>query len=916
LFPFFFFLFFPVIFLFYFLFFYFFILFFYFLFFYFSILGKIGKIIHVHSSSAPSQILGLPSATAASYVHKIQAPEAFTESEYEVPNDGVDAIARRPEEIHTITGVNRARQELGLTGTGVKVGVIDTGVWYKHPALGGCFGPGCRVESGWDFVGDLFTGDPASPLIPDPDPLDECTRSAHGTHVAGIVAANAAESFISQFGNRFLPPVYFTGVAPNATLAGYRVFGCSGYTTDDLMAAAIYRAAHDGCHVINMSIGGGPNYAEDPSAIAAAVVGSRGHFVTGSNGNDGRSGSFTQAGVGVNPGALAIGSFDNVAVPSSAIYVNSEPFPFPRLITGPAFPAGDNVFNYTITNPDADARNVTNDGCTAFPAAVASTIRGRVAIMRMGSGCSASLRCSNAATAGATGCIIYGVNDVDFRISGTSSIPAGSTTNSAGKAIIAAFRANTPARITFNILKQGNFPIASAGTVSDFSSLGLDPELWIKPDIAGIGGQVLSTVSTVPTGNAPPYRMSSGTSMSAPYVAGAIALLVESKRDIKFPEVKSRLVNHAQPARLLRNPQLTDSVARQGGGLVNIFNSITAKTVVYPSSLSLNDTVKTQQHYTIEIHNSHNVPVTYTLASFGAAQINPFRPNEDMMLDNTAMTYTADYANVTFRGMPTRSFRIQANSIGRANIDFEPPQQSPSNLFPVFSGYITVTNDIDNQIIRIPYAGMKGDWSAAPIFVRNSPLLAQAQASNPIFSSQGFRTTTTPSVGAYLRDGQFTPVPSNRTLINGRDGLLLTIPAATTTRGFKVEIRYLGGDRRTRERIESLGARFDNHKPLLIPNSFTVSLNAQNQFTTTPYGPLYAAFIQRNVPRSAQSVVAPDLYFWDLKVYPNTTSTEPIFLPNGEYQVKFSGQKHFKRVGTIDSNFDIFNTNTFRIVNA
>jgi hypothetical protein len=52
-----------------------------------------------------------------------------------------------------------------------------------HPDLGGCFGPGCRVATGWDFVGDAFNADPTSPSykpvpVPDPHP-DDC--NAHGT---------------------------------------------------------------------------------------------------------------------------------------------------------------------------------------------------------------------------------------------------------------------------------------------------------------------------------------------------------------------------------------------------------------------------------------------------------------------------------------------------------------------------------------------------------------------------------------------------------------------------------------------------------------------------------------------------------------------------------------------------------------
>ena len=61
------------------------------------------------------------------------------------------------------TGAAVARSELGFDGSGVRVGVIDSGVDWQHPDLGGCFGTGCRVALGWDFVGDAYDPNPASP---------------------------------------------------------------------------------------------------------------------------------------------------------------------------------------------------------------------------------------------------------------------------------------------------------------------------------------------------------------------------------------------------------------------------------------------------------------------------------------------------------------------------------------------------------------------------------------------------------------------------------------------------------------------------------------------------------------------------------------------------------------------------------
>jgi subtilisin family serine protease len=75
--------------------------------------------------------------------------------------------------------------ELGIKGKGIKIGIIDAGIDYKHPALGGKFGKGHKVAGGHAFVDD------AGHAINKKDPLAQCLGSAHGTHVAG-------QTFVSQ----------------------------------------------------------------------------------------------------------------------------------------------------------------------------------------------------------------------------------------------------------------------------------------------------------------------------------------------------------------------------------------------------------------------------------------------------------------------------------------------------------------------------------------------------------------------------------------------------------------------------------------------------------------------------------------------------------------------------------------------
>ncbi len=84
-----------------------------------------------------------------------------------------------------MSGVDKLH-DAGYFGAGSKVGVIDSGVDYTHPALGGCFGAGCKIAGGYDYVGDNFNG--SNSPMPDSDPLDQCY--GHGTFVAGVIGAS------------------------------------------------------------------------------------------------------------------------------------------------------------------------------------------------------------------------------------------------------------------------------------------------------------------------------------------------------------------------------------------------------------------------------------------------------------------------------------------------------------------------------------------------------------------------------------------------------------------------------------------------------------------------------------------------------------------------------------------------------
>ncbi len=142
---------------------------------------------------------------------------------------------------HMMTGVD-VLHAAGVLGKGITVAMIDSGVDYTHPALNGgkapgtaCFGSAdCQVIGGRNYVDDGGKPD---------DPFDNC--NGHGSETASVLLAQA-----SPYNN-------FTGVAPQAKMKSYRIFGCGdgSQAQNDVIIQAMVDAAQDGNDVINMSLG-------------------------------------------------------------------------------------------------------------------------------------------------------------------------------------------------------------------------------------------------------------------------------------------------------------------------------------------------------------------------------------------------------------------------------------------------------------------------------------------------------------------------------------------------------------------------------------------------------------------------------------------------------------------------------------
>jgi subtilisin family serine protease len=137
--------------------------------------------------------------------------------------------------------------------TGVTVGVIDTGA---------------DPHSGVNVIGgrNTVTGEPAA---------DYSDSGLHGTHVCGLIGANAT------------PPAGLRGLAPGVPIHVYRVFPPGGGgATNYAILKALFFAAQDGCDIVNLSLGGGPRDEIVEEAISDAC--NQGMLVVIAAGNDGR----------------------------------------------------------------------------------------------------------------------------------------------------------------------------------------------------------------------------------------------------------------------------------------------------------------------------------------------------------------------------------------------------------------------------------------------------------------------------------------------------------------------------------------------------------------------------------------------------------------------------------------------------
>jgi minor extracellular serine protease Vpr len=657
---------------------------------------KLWNGLSIKTSASEEKLSSLASVKAVYPVLTVEIPETHT-----ADPDLETALG--------MTGADIAQSELGFDGTGVRVAVMDTGLDLDHPDLGGDGVPGApftnsRVVAQHDFVGDAYDANPAGTTydpVPHPDDFaDDC--AGHGTHVSGIIGSD---------GDFATGGVH--GVAPGVSFGAYRVFGCTGSTDSDIMIAAMERALADDMDVLNMSIGSAfTTWPQYPTAAASDNLVNAGVSVVASIGNSGANGLYSAGAPGVGRKVIGVASFDNVQQRLPFITVTPA-----NITAGYNAASGAPAPPTSGTLPLVKANAVgtvppgvlpANDGCTAVPA---GTYTGNAVLIRRGT-CGFYNKARIANIGGASAVVLY--NNVTGRINPTVAVVPGQVDSQPVTIPVVAV-SDTEGVAIHNAIVSGAqtlnwqsgtqlFPNATGNLISSFSSFGLGAELDLKPDIGAPGGFIWSTVP-IEQGS---YGSNSGTSMSSPHVAGAVALLLEAHPNTSQQAIRDILQNSADPHLWFGNPGLgfLDNVHRQGAGMLDIDDAILATTKITPGKLSLGESDAGPAARTLTLTNASGSPVTYDLSNVPALSTGPntFTPS-----------FVTGFASVAFSqgGVPVSSVVVGAG--GQATVDVTITANAALANKSLYGGYLVFTPQGGGQTFSVPYAGFKGDYQSIQV---------------------------------------------------------------------------------------------------------------------------------------------------------------------------------------------------------
>ncbi|WP_328460287.1 S8 family serine peptidase [Streptomyces sp. NBC_00448] len=602
------------------------------------------------------------------------------------------AAADSSDEDAIATGIERLHAE-GVTGAGVKVGIIDTGIDYHHPDLKDAY------AGGYDFVDD--DADPMETTYADWKASGQAETNGgetyytlHGTHVAGILAGRGEAS----------TALAAHGVAPGAKVYAYRVLGPYGSGSTSAVLAGMDRADRDGMDVVNMSLGAAVDDPLSPEAVAADTMVLDGITTVIAAGNSGPS-AYTLGTPGAAALPLTVGANDTpIQLPSYTVGTGDGSAVEARLVAQPYGDALDRLAGGSY--PVVDVGTGTSAGYAG------KDVSGKAVLVQRG-GITLNEKVQRARSQGAAAVLLVNDNAAEGHIpdylgESNTFAPAFSLTAADGATLAAQTAAGAP--VTF--APKGEFTLGDGG-LADFSSRGpVYGTNTIKPEVTAPGVSVLSSVpaDVVDPGGAADdytyaYERLSGTSMATPYVAGAAALLLQHDPGLTPDGVKTALMNTARPL------EGAASVFDSGAGRVDPYAAVHATATVDVGATTAYvalDGSATQRHYrtgaldfgtlalgkqyshqdTLKVGNTSKQPVRYTVRA-------AFTRGSGSSQDAAAAGVTLD---------ATDHVTVGAHGKGSVRTRLHVPANAPAGNY---EGVLTLTPDgTGHPALHVPF-GMR-----------------------------------------------------------------------------------------------------------------------------------------------------------------------------------------------------------------
>ena len=623
-------------------------------------------------------------------------------------------------------------------GAGLKIGILDTGIDIDHPAFSD---PSLRAPPGFpkgrpedlaftnnkviaarSYVGLL---NPLAIEASRPDDTTPRDRVGHGTAVATIAAGRRVTA----------PAATLTGVAPKAFLGNYKIFGSPGineFSNGNAVIAAIDDAVTDGMDIISISFGAiaqfpydeqGTACSDDPEAFCDPVA------LAAQNAME-LDGVVVVAAAG-NAGAFGEQQFptlNSISTPASApaviavgATVNSREFVRSVRFAGQTVTAISGTGPKPPTPLTAEALDTASlgdsFGCTLFPS---DSMRGKTAILARGD-CSFELKVENAATAGAVAAVVTNVDGQDepFVMEGleTTGIPAFMIGAAAGNDLRRAVQLSPSTTVTLDPALTSR-PFAP-DRVAPFSSRGPTPGGNIKPDIVAPGTFIYAGAQNFDrngdTFDETRFLSVDGTSFSAPFVAGAAALVKQRHPEFTAAQVKSALVNTAAPEVFESGAEADAFIARTtsiGAGLLNIPAALDPISTAEPATISFGEAGATR--FPIE----RSLTITNPSVSTATYQL-------------TVVPYDEDTAaRVLIGGQASINRDLGGGQSATLQITLEGSRPSPG----AYEGEIRIQRLSGGADMRIPYYYVVGDGVPANSFaIAGTGVIGTVSEPNPEF---------------------------------------------------------------------------------------------------------------------------------------------------------------------------------------